>query len=102
MAAYVVVEMHVTDPEAYEAYKALAAPAVEAHGGRYLARGGTTELLEGLEVPERVVVLEFPDLDAARRWYASPEYTTARGARANAATGRLVLVDGVPDPTLLR
>ena len=95
MPAYVLCEITVTDPEAYEAYKALAAPAVEAHGGRYVVRGGDAELLEGAGSPQRHVVLEFPDRGAARRWYASPEYTKARDARSGAATARFVMVDGV-------
>ena len=95
MAAYVLCEIDVTDPEAYEGYKALAAPAVEAHGGRYIVRGAPAELLEGSAEPQRIVVLEFPDLEAARRWYGSAEYGAAIAARAGAATARFVLVDGV-------
>jgi len=95
MTAYVVVEVDVTDPEAYEVYKPLAAAAVEAHGGRYIARGGATELLEGEELPPRVVLLEFPDADTARTWYHSPEYGEAKAARAGAATGRFFIVEGL-------
>lgn len=95
MTAYVIVEVDVTDPQAYEAYKGLAAAAVEAHGGRYIARGGATELLEGDREPARVVLLEFADVDAARTWYQSPEYGAAKAARAGAATGRFVIVEGV-------
>jgi uncharacterized protein (DUF1330 family) len=95
MAAYVLVEVDVTDPEAYETYKTLAAAAVTTHGGRYIARGGATELLEGDVEPQRLVVLEFLDMDAARTWYHSPEYGEARAARAGAATGRFVIVDGL-------
>jgi uncharacterized protein (DUF1330 family) len=93
--AYVLVEMAVTDPEAFEAYKPLAAKACEAYGGRYLARGGRTELLEGVGVPSRVTLLEFPDLDTATSWYASPEYGEARATRAGAATARFVAVEGL-------
>jgi uncharacterized protein (DUF1330 family) len=95
MPAYVLVEITVTDPEAYETYKALAGPAVAQHGGRYLARGGATELLEGSPEPApRVVVLEFPDLATARRWSESPEYGAARAAREGAAVVRMVAVEG--------
>lgn len=93
--AYVLVEMAVTDPEGFEAYKALAGPALAAHGGRYLARGGPAELLEGAGQPRRVVLMEFPDADAARAWYSSPEYLEARAARAESATARFVLVEGI-------
>jgi uncharacterized protein (DUF1330 family) len=95
MTAYVIVEVDVTDPDAYEVYKPLAAAAVEAHGGRYIARGGATELLEGDLEPTRIVLLEFPDATAAHAWYHSPEYGKAKDARAGAATGRFVVVEGV-------
>jgi uncharacterized protein (DUF1330 family) len=93
--AYVLVEMAVTDPEAFEAYRPLAAKACEAYGGRYLARGGRTELREGVGVPSRVTLLEFPDLETATTWYASPEYGEARATRAGAATARFVAVEGL-------
>ncbi|HEX5586493.1 MAG TPA: DUF1330 domain-containing protein, partial [Acidimicrobiia bacterium] len=73
MTAYVLVDMDVTDPARYDEYRALAGPSVAQYGGRYLVRGGASEVLEGDRVPNRTVVLEFDDLDAARRWYASPE-----------------------------
>jgi uncharacterized protein (DUF1330 family) len=95
--AYVIVDMLVTDPDAYARYRDLAGPAVARYGGRYVARGGATEVLEGDRVPNRTVLLEFPDPDAARRWYDSPEYGEARAVRANAATGSFVLVEGVPE-----
>ena len=95
MTAYVLVEMDVTDPEAFEAYKAAAPAAIQAHDGAYLARGGATELLEGDQAPGRVAVLQFADADAARAWFASPEYTAARALRADAATARFILVEGV-------
>jgi len=93
--AYVLVEMDVSDPEAFEAYKPLALKACQAYGGRYLARGGPTELLEGQGVPSRVTLLEFPDMATATTWYASPEYGEARAARAGAATARFVAVEGL-------
>jgi uncharacterized protein (DUF1330 family) len=95
MSAYVLVEIHVTDPEAFEVYKELSTTALAAHGGVYLARGGANELLEGVGQPSRVTLLEFPDMDAARAWYDSPEYRAARASRADAATARFVLVEGV-------
>jgi uncharacterized protein (DUF1330 family) len=69
---------------------------VEAHGGRYLARGGPAELLEGSGEPARIVVIEFPDLATARDWYDGELYREARAARASAATARFVLVEGLP------
>jgi uncharacterized protein (DUF1330 family) len=94
MPAYVIVETDVHDPERYEEYKALAAPAVAAAGGRYLARGGELAVLEGDWHPKRLVVLEFDDLEAARLWYASAEYGEARAVREGAATMRMVAVQG--------
>lgn len=93
--AYVIVDIDVTDPAAYERYKALAAPAVAQYGGTYIVRGGAAEVLEGDRVPNRTVILEFPDVASARNWYHSPEYTAAREERAGAATGSLILAEGV-------
>jgi uncharacterized protein (DUF1330 family) len=94
VTAYVLVDVDIKDPDAYDAYKPLAAAAVEQYGGRYLARGGASEVLEGDRVPGRLVVLEFPDADTARRWYHSPEYGNAKNARTGAAIGSFILVDG--------
>lgn len=92
MTAYVLADISVTDPARYEDYKALAGPSVQKYGGRYAVRGGEVEVLEGEWPTGRFVVLEFPDADTARRWYASPEYTEARAARSDAARARMVLV----------
>jgi uncharacterized protein (DUF1330 family) len=94
MPAYVIVETDVTDPEQYERYKAAAADAVAAAGGRYLARGGELAVLEGDWRPSRLVVLEFEDLAAAKRWYDSERYREARRLRQGAARLRLVAVQG--------
>ena len=93
--AYVIVDMDVTDPERYAAYRELAAPAVEAAGGRFLVRGGATEVFEGDRVPNRTVILEFPDLQAARAWYDSSAYREARTVREGAAVGSFIAVEGV-------
>jgi uncharacterized protein (DUF1330 family) len=93
--AYVIVDINVTDPVQYEQYRALAGPAVEAGGGRFIVRGGATEVLEGDRVPNRIVVLEFPNMDAARAWYDSPQYAEAKAAREGAATGSFIAVEGV-------
>jgi uncharacterized protein (DUF1330 family) len=95
MPAYVLVDVEVTDAARYDEYRTLAAESVEQYGGRYLVRGGASEVLEGDRVPRRLVVLEFPDAEAARRWYQSPEYTDAKARRDGAATGSFILVDGV-------
>ena len=95
MPAFVIVEIEVRDPEAYESYKSLVPASVEAYGGRFLARGGATENLEGAWEPERVVVLEFPSLERARQWWASPEYRDAKAIRMRAAQTRMIATEGV-------
>jgi uncharacterized protein (DUF1330 family) len=92
--AYVICDIDVLDPEAYEEYRRLSSIAAAAHDVRFIVRGGATEVLEGDRVPNRTVVLEFASADAARAWYHSPEYTAARAARANAARGSFILVEG--------
>ena len=95
MPAYVIVDCEVTDPARYEAYKLLAPPAIARYGGRYLVRGGDVSRLEGDWQPGRVVVLEFPDVATAKRFYDSPEYTAARSMRAGAARMNTVVVPGI-------
>ena len=98
MPAYVLVDCEVTDLARYEIYKTMAPAAIAKFGGRYLVRGGATTLLEGSWTPNRVVVLEFPDSDTARRFYDSPEYRAARTARVGAALMNMLLVEGIPAP----
>jgi uncharacterized protein (DUF1330 family) len=95
MPAYVIAEMDVHDAEQYDRYRAATPAAVEAGGGRFVVRGGEIAVLEGDWQPTRLVVLEFEDLDAARRWYDSPEYLEARRLREGAATMRMVAVEGL-------
>jgi uncharacterized protein (DUF1330 family) len=94
MAAYLLVDCEVTDPKRYDDYKRLAQAAVAQYGGRYVVRGGETVVLEGTWKPKRIVVLEFPDLEAARKFYDSPEYRDARAARAGAAQMNMIAVAG--------
>jgi uncharacterized protein (DUF1330 family) len=95
MPAYVIVETDITDPERYERYKAASPGAVAAPGGRFVVRGGELAVLEGDWRPSRLVVLEFADLDAARRWYESERYQAARQLREGAARLRMVAVQGI-------
>jgi uncharacterized protein (DUF1330 family) len=94
MPAYVIAETDIHDPERYERYRAASPGAVAAGGGRFLVRGGELAVLEGDWHPSRLVVLEFDDLEAARRWYDSEEYREARKLREGAATLRVVAVQG--------
>lgn len=93
MSAYIVANISVTDPDAYAEYSKQVQSTLEPHGGRFLVRGGEPEALEGEWLP-RVVVLEFPGADAARAWYASPEYQRILPIRRSSSDGRLVLVQG--------
>lgn len=95
MSAYVIVEVDVIDPEQYDRYRETVPASLDANGGRFLARGGETATLEGDWQPKRIVVLEFDDLEAARRWYDSPEYRESRDIRAGAANMRMIAVAGV-------
>ena len=95
MSAYLIFDIHVTDPEGYEPYRQRAAGIIEAHGGRYLARGGATQVLEGEWELDRLVVLEFPSVEQAKAWYHSPEYQEIAPIRQGASEGKAVLVQGV-------
>ena len=95
MAAYVIVETDVTDPEQYEQYKAASPAAITAGGGRFLVRGGELAVLEGDWQPSRIVVLEFEDLEAAKRLYESAAYQEAKKLREGAASFRAIAVQGV-------
>lgn len=94
MPAYVIVETDVSDPERYEQYKAASPGAIAAGGGRFLVRGGELVVLEGDWQPPRLVVLEFEDLAAAKRWYESEAYQGAKKLREGAAHFRMVAVQG--------
>lgn len=95
MTAYVIVDIDVTDPVRYEDYKQLAAPTVELYGGKYIARGGRTETLEGDWSPTRLVILQFEDVEQARKWHDSTEYAPARALRHETATSDMVVIEGV-------
>lgn len=94
MAAYIVVDVKVTDPKQFAEYRKLSNAAFEANGGKPLAAAGMTERLEGRE-PGLIVVLPFDSMDAARKFYESDEYRKARAAREGAAIMNMVIVEGV-------
>lgn len=95
MPAYVITEVEVTDPERYDQYRAATPATIAAAGGRFLVRGGESTTLEGDWQPSRLVVLEFPDLAAAKRWYESEAYQAAKKIREEGAIMRMVAVQGV-------
>ena len=95
MAAYVVVDVERTDLERAACYSEMSGPSVERHGGRFLARGGALDVLEGDWEPERLVVIEFASTDAARAWFDSDDYREARAVRERCGIWRMVVVNGV-------
>jgi len=94
MAAYVVGEIEVTDAATYEEYRKQVLAVVTKYGGRFIVRGGKVEPLEGDWSPKRLVVLEFPSLEQAQKWYRSPEYAPLIALRKRASRGKLILVEG--------
>ena len=95
MPAYLIVETDIHDPERYARYQEATPAAIAAAGGRFVARGGELAVLEGDWHPSRLVVIEFPDLDAVKRFYDSPAYEDAKRLRAGAAKLSTVAVQGV-------
>ena len=95
MAAYMIAHIQITDPERFERYREAVPPIIERYGGRYLIRGGAAETLEGDWTVPRLVVLEFADHDAAKRFYQSPAYQEILPIRLGASTGTAAIVDGV-------
>jgi len=95
MAAYLIALIDVKDPEAYRAYVARSPAVIAKYNGRFLARGGQSVSLEGDAVAGRIVIIEFPSLDHATTFYASPEYQEAKLLREGAAVGRFFAVQAI-------
>jgi uncharacterized protein (DUF1330 family) len=93
--AYFVVELEITNEAAMEPYRAAVGATLTQYGGRFLARGGATELIEGGPPPKRIVILEFPDNAAVKRWYDSPEYQKILPMRLNNSSARAFVVESV-------
>ena len=94
MAAYVIGEVDIRDLQAYQEYAKGVPATIAQYGGRYLVRGGAVDAKEGGWNPQRVVVLEFPTMEQAKRWYASPEYTPLLAIRHQAASSKMIFVEG--------
>ena len=94
MPAYFVAEIETTNPAGMEPYRAAVPATITQYGGRFVTRGGATQLLEGGPEPKRIVILEFADAAAARRWYGSPEYQKILPIRLANSTGRAFIVEG--------
>ena len=95
MPAYLFANVEVTDAAGYEQYRQRVSATIEAYGGRYLVRGGATEVLEGDWMPKRLVILEFADMTQLNAWYRSPEYKPLIELRQRTAKSTLVAVQGV-------
>jgi uncharacterized protein (DUF1330 family) len=95
MAAYVIVEINITDPAGYEEYRRLGPPTVAAYGGKFVVRGGKVEVLEGEWMPERLVVLEFESADRAKQWWSSHEYSIPKQIRQKTSLTKMIVVEGV-------
>ena len=96
MAAYVISDLEVRDPVLVERYRSLAQASIAKYGGRYLARGGAVDPVEGGWTPKNIIIVEFPTMDRAKEWYRSPEYAEALAVRRDALDRRLIFVEGVP------
>lgn len=95
MAAYLIADVDISDAAMFDEYRR-EVPATEArHGGRYLARGGATRVLEGDWEPHRLVIVEFPDMAALTAWYDSPEYERLKQIRFRCAKTRIIAIEGV-------
>ena len=96
MAAYILVDIRINDPQTYERYKLLAPASIAAYHGKDLVRGGRTEVLEGDWEPSRLVILEFPGVEEAKAWFDSEEYAAAKALRQSCAATEMLLVEGFP------
>ena len=94
MPAYVLAEIEVTNPDGYKSYTTMVPATIEKFGGRFLVRGGASHVLEGEWPQRRRVIIEFPTLEAARRWWDSPDYEKPKALRRANSNGRLLLVEG--------
>jgi uncharacterized protein (DUF1330 family) len=95
MPAYVIVDIDIVDPNGYEEYKKRASGSVQKYGGKYIVRGGASEVLEGDWKPNRIVILEFESMQRAKDWLHCEEYREPRQMRHRTARANMILVDGV-------
>jgi len=95
MPAYIIVEIDIHYPTEYEDYKKLTTPTLAIYSGKFIVRGGATEMLEGDWQPKRIVVLEFPNKESAKQWWLSEEYAPAKALRQRTAMTKMILVEGV-------
>jgi uncharacterized protein (DUF1330 family) len=94
VAAYMITEIEITDPERYEEYRKLVPASIEKYGGKFISRGGAMQTLEGDWNPKRLVITEWPSVARALEWYDSEEYREAKEIRHQASTGKMILIEG--------
>jgi uncharacterized protein (DUF1330 family) len=97
MKSYVIVDVTINDPVMYEEYKKLTPESIRLYGGKFLARGGKTETIEGDWKPGRIVILEFPTMEQARAWWSSEIYGKAKAIRQRAAYTQMIFAEGIPE-----
>ena len=95
MPAFIIVDVKIENPDVYEMYKKLTPASIEAYQGRFIVRGGATEILEGNWDAGRIVILEFPDKELAKQWWNSEEYAPAKAIRQKSASAKMILVEGI-------
>ncbi|WP_276366088.1 DUF1330 domain-containing protein [Chryseolinea sp. H1M3-3] len=95
MKAYIIVDVTITNPVVYEDYKKLTPASLQPFGGKFIARGGAVETLEGDWDPGRVVIIEFPSKQKAKDWWSSAAYAPAKAIRQSASKSKLILVEGI-------
>ena len=95
MPSYLLIRVTVTDPERYRQYMAVTPGILAQYGGRFIARGGKSVTLEGPEETRRLALVEFPSLEAAKAFYASPEYQAAKAFRDGACEAEFIALDGL-------
>jgi uncharacterized protein (DUF1330 family) len=94
MPAYVLAEIEILNPEGYKAYTALVPATIEKYGGRFLVRGGRADAMEGEWPERRRVIIEFPSMEQAKKWWDSPEYEKPKALRRANSKGRLLFMEG--------
>ena len=95
MAGYVIADVEVTDAELFEAYRKLVPATIEAYGGKYIVRGGKSEVVEGDNTPHRTVIIEFPSFEQAKAWHASEEYAHPKQMRIDSTNSNVMIVEGL-------
>lgn len=95
MAAYVIFDVDIHDPEKYQEFMSGVKPALEAAGAKYLARGGAHKVYEGDWQPQRMVLFEFPSIADYESFYYSPTYQHLKTIRETCSSARMIIVEGL-------